>query len=47
MDWNTGDSQIHILLVNILYQSDFLSLFLCIPCKPAEVDEKSEKLNSG
>ena len=42
MNLDPGDRQIHILLINI----DSLSLFY-FPCKPAEVDEKSEELNSG
>ena len=46
MNLDLGDSQIHILLMNI--DSLFLSLpFFCFPCKPAEEDEKSEDLNSG
>ena len=48
MNLDPGDSQIHIVLVNI----DSLSLsspssFFCFPRKTAEVDEKFEELNSG
>ena len=42
MNLDPGGSQIHIFLINI----DSLSLS-CFPHKPAEVDKKSEELNSG
>ena len=43
MNLDPGDSQIHILFINI----DSSLLSFCFPHKPAEVDEKSEELNLG
>ena len=51
MNLDPGDSLIPILLINIDPPPPSLSLSsfpsFCFPHKPAEVDEKSEELNSG
>ena len=44
MNLDPGDSQIHILLIDI--DSLFLSLF-CLPRKPAEIVKNSGELNSS
>ena len=49
MNLDPGDSQIHILLINIdsLPLSLSFSPSFWFPCKPAEVDEMSEESNLG
>ena len=48
MNLDPGDSQIHISIINIDSLSlSLLSPSLCVPRKPAELDEKSDELNSG